>query len=251
MENPSIKATEASPDEIGKPIWWIDLGWQQGAHQAALLLLLLSRTGRKWDGKPGGQHKGNLIKKCKDCTWKPQKTKIYSLLSIIRQCPVAAAVTLGEKCLNNEWPPHSSFLLGFSAEHIIRYEISLWSAWIRCLGYVPSQSLAHPHLTGLWRDGNGMERQSCSVVLKTLVCHVFDTVLAANTKHSTGMAAMGKLTPSQTNQIQHKNTKPPNCKTLFSPFYFQELLIILHNHKKHIIKVILLCRINIGLNQIY
>jgi len=47
VENPSIKTTKASPDEIRKPIWWVDLGWPLGIHQATLSFPLLSRMGRK------------------------------------------------------------------------------------------------------------------------------------------------------------------------------------------------------------
>lgn len=46
VENSSIKTTEASQNEIRKPVWWPDLGCPSGA-QGALTLPLLSRMGRK------------------------------------------------------------------------------------------------------------------------------------------------------------------------------------------------------------
>ena len=72
-------------------------------------------------------------------------------------------------------PSSSSFLLAFIAEHdVIWYGISLWSLWVSCPGYVPSQDLAHPQPTG--EGGNAGERaltlcEHCSAIAKTLVCY--------------------------------------------------------------------------------
>jgi len=67
---------------------------------------------------------------------------------------VHVAVHLEDECLNNE-SPTTSFLLAFVAKRgVIGQGRSLWSVWVNCPGYIPSQPLAHPKLTGLWGDNS-------------------------------------------------------------------------------------------------
>jgi len=91
------------------------------------------------------------------------KQVIYHLLMGSRDCSatsqasVRVVVALEDKHRSNECPPFLLLSLSFyCCSDVIWYGTALWSVWVSCPGYVPSQDLAHPQLAGgggrCWRD---------------------------------------------------------------------------------------------------